>query len=122
MTATILVVEDEPEIRELIAASLAVEGYQVLCAGDGLDALQQLDDHPEVDLLFTDIIMPGELHGYDLARQARQRKPGIKLLYTSGYALSAALRVSAPIEAAKLVPKPFKLDQLIGEIRRALAA
>src|SRR5258708_22388796 len=122
MSATILVVEDDPEIRELIATSLAVEGYQVLCAEDGRDALQQLDAHPEVDLVFTDIVMPGDLHGYDLAREVRQRRPTIKLLYTSGYALSAALSRTAPIVDARLVAKPFKLDQLIGEIRRALAA
>ncbi len=111
MSATILVVEDDPEIRELIATSLAVEGYQVLCAEDGRDALQQLDAHPEVDLVFTDIVMPGDLHGYDLAREVRQRRPTIKLLYTSGYALSAALSRTAPIVDARLVAKPFKLDQ-----------
>ncbi len=122
MSATILVVEDDPEIRELIATSLAVEGYQVLCAEDGRDALQQLDAHPEVDLVFTDIVMPGDLHGYDLAREVRLRRPTIKLLYTSGYALSAALSRTAPIVDARLVAKPFKLDQLIGEIRRALTA
>jgi CheY-like chemotaxis protein len=122
MEATIMVVEDEPEIRELVATSLAVEGFQVLCAEDGLDALSQLDTHPEVDLLFTDILMPGDLHGFDLARQARQLRPGIKLLYTSGYALSAALRRSGPIEEAKLVAKPYRLDQLIIEIRRTLDA
>jgi CheY-like chemotaxis protein len=122
MTATIMVVEDEPEIRDLVVASLEVEGFQVLCAEDANDALQQLDAHPEVDLLFTDIVMPGDLHGYDLARQARARKPQIKLLYTSGYALSAALSRTVPIEDAKLVSKPYRLDQLIGEIRRTLAA
>ena len=120
--ATILVVEDEPEIRELVASALAVEGYQVLCAVDAADALQQLEAHPEVDLVFTDIVMPGELHGYDLARQVRQRHPTVKLLYTSGYALTAALSRSAPIVDAKLVKKPFRLEQLIGEIRRALTA
>ena len=85
-TATIMVVEDEPDIRELVATSLAVEGFQVLCAEDGDDALRQLAAHPEVDLVFTDIVMPGDLHGYDLARQVRARHPAIKLLYTSGYA------------------------------------
>jgi CheY-like chemotaxis protein len=122
MAATIMVVEDEPEIRDLVVASLEVAGFQVLCAEDASDALQQLDAHPEVDLLFTDIVMPGDLHGYDLARQARARKPEIKLLYTSGYALSAALSRTTPIENAKLVAKPYRLDQLIGEIRRTLAA
>jgi len=122
MTATIMVVEDEPEIRDLVAASLEAEGFQVLRAGDAGDALRQLDAHPEVDLLFTDIVMPGELHGYDLARQARARKPRIKLLYTSGYALSAPLSRSVPIEDATLVVKPYRLEKLIGEIRRALAA
>src|SRR5579862_4922105 len=120
MDTTIMVVEDEVEIRELVAASLAVEGFQVLCAEDGRDALEQLGAHPEVDLLFTDILMPGDVHGYDLAREARRLRPDIKLLYTSGYALSAALSRTAPIEDARLVRKPYRLDQLIGEIRRTL--
>jgi CheY-like chemotaxis protein len=122
MDTTIMVVEDEIEIRELVAASLAVEGYQVLCAEDGRDALEQLGAHPEVDLLFTDILMPGDVHGYDLAREARRLRPDIKLLYTSGYALSAALSRTAPIVDARLVRKPYRLDQLIGEIRRTLDA
>jgi CheY-like chemotaxis protein len=122
MDATIMVVEDEPEIRELVATSLAVEGFQVLCAEDGLDALSQLDTHPEVDLLFTDIVMPGDLHGFDLARQARLIRPDIKLLYTSGFALAAALSLTGPIEDARLVRKPYRLNQLIREIRRTLDA
>lgn len=121
MDTTIMVVEDEPEIRELVATSLAVEGFQVLCAEDAADALRQLTDHPEVELLFTDILMPGDLHGFDLARRARQIKPDIKLLYTSGYALAAAIGKSMPIEEARMVNKPYRLDQLIDEIRRALA-
>ncbi len=122
MTATIMVVEDVAEIRELVAASLAVEGFDVLCAQDADDALRQLEAHPEVDLLFTDIVMPGDLHGYDLAREARLRRPGIKLLYTSGFALASALSRTTPIVDAQLVAKPYHLDQLIGEIRRTLAA
>lgn len=122
MDTTIMVVEDEVEIRELVAASLAVAGYQVLCAEDGRDALEQLGAHPEVDLLFTDILMPGDVHGYDLAREARRLRPDIKLLYTSGFALSAALSRTAPIEDARLVRKPYRLDQLMGEIRRTLDA
>lgn len=121
MDTTIMVVEDEPEIRELVATSLAVEGFQVLCAEDAADALRQLGDHPEVELLFTDILMPGDLHGFDLARRARQIKPDIKLLYTSGYALAAAIGKSMPIEEARMVNKPYRLEQLIDEIRRALA-
>src|SRR3954471_9870167 len=122
METTIMVVEDEPEIRELVATSLAVEGFQVVCAEDAAAALRLLDEHPEVELLFTDILMPGDLHGYDLARQARRIKPGIKLLYTSGYPLAAAIGKSAPIEEARMVNKPYRLEQLIDEIRRALAA
>ncbi|HUA52547.1 MAG TPA: response regulator [Candidatus Sulfotelmatobacter sp.] len=122
MAVTIMVVEDEAEIRDLVAAALAAEGFEVLCAGDADEALQLLDANPAVDLVFTDIVMPGDHHGYDLAREVRARHPGIKLLYTSGYALGTALRQSAPIEPAGLVAKPYRLEQLVGEIRRALAA
>lgn len=122
MAVTILIVEDEAEIRDLVAASLAVEGFEVLCAENADAALRLLDEHPEIDLVFTDIVMPGDHHGYDLARQVRARRPGVKLLYTSGYALGAALRQTAPIEPAALVAKPYRLEQLIGEIRRALTA
>lgn len=121
MQATIMVVEDEPDIRELVTTLLTVEGFTVLSAEDGPDALRQLSDHPEVDLLFTDIVMPGELHGFDLARRAREIKPGIKLLYTSGFALSTALRHSGPVEDGQVVAKPYRLEQLVDEIRRTLA-
>ena len=122
MAATIMIVEDEAEIRDLVAASLSVEGFRVLSAENADEALRLLDAHPEVDLVFTDIVMPGDHHGYDLAREVRARHPHMKLLYTSGYALGAALRQNAPIEPAGMVAKPYRLDQLIGEIRRTLAA
>ena len=122
MSFSILVVEDEDDVRELVSTSLRNRGYSVLSVPNAEVALQILMEQVKFDLLFTDIVMPGELHGYDLARQVRARRPDIKLLYTSGYALTAALSRTAPIEDAKLVSKPYRLEQLIGEIRRALAA
>src|SRR5260221_13495856 len=120
MEETIMVVEDEPDIRDIVATSLAIEGFRVLTAADSSDALEQLGAHPEVDLLFTDIIMPGDLHGYDLAREARQLCPSIKLLYTSGCNVTDLLETSAA-ETGRLVKKPYRLEQLLREIRATLA-
>jgi CheY-like chemotaxis protein len=121
MEETIMVVEDEPDIRDIVATSLAIEGFRVLTAADSSDALEQLGAHPEVDLLFTDIIMPGDLHGYDLAREARQLCPSIKLLYTSGCNVTDVLEAHSTVAAARLVKKPYRLEQLLREIRATLA-
>ncbi|NVD39919.1 PAS domain S-box protein [Ensifer sp. HO-A22] len=83
---TVLVVEDEPRVRRVAVARLVQAGYTVIEAGTGAEALTLLSRHPEVSLLFTDVIMPGGMTGDELAHRARALRPDIKVLFSSGYA------------------------------------
>ena len=84
----ILVVDDDEGVRELAVSVLENLGYLVVSAKDGTEALSILDKEGPVDLLFTDIVMPGSLSGYALARRAKAMCPEIKVLYTTGYSAS----------------------------------
>src|SRR4051794_31108506 len=113
---TVLVVDDDSDVRDLAIEILAESGYRVLAAGDGGEALRVLAIDPEIDLLFTDIVMPG-LDGVALARAAAALRPGLKIIYASGYAADAALG-----DAETLLAKPYRPAQLAFEIGRALTA
>lgn len=82
---TILVVDDEPELLELAEASLSAIGYQIITGTDGVDALNKLTENPEIDMLFSDVVMPGGINGFELADQAVAQRPDLKVLLTSGY-------------------------------------
>jgi PAS domain S-box-containing protein len=112
----ILVVEDDNTVRELTVARLATLGYKIQETADGASAIKLLDSGLRVDLLFSDVVMPGGLSGYDVARHARQVNPEIKILLTSGYA-EDLVRVENRGEF-KLLRKPYRLDDL----RKALDA
>ena len=84
-TETILVVEDDDAVRQHVTAQLQGLGYQVLEAATGAEAMDVLDQSPAVDLLFTDVVMPGGMGGRDLADAARKLRPSLKVLFTSGY-------------------------------------
>ena len=107
----VLVVEDKPDVRRLAKRILSKQGYDVLEAGDGSAALALLADI-DVDLLFTDIVLPGGMSGVDLAELAQARHPGLKVLYTSGYAPEAVFADQAPREDILLIRKPFHSDEL----------
>ncbi|MEQ8233028.1 MAG: PAS domain S-box protein [Gammaproteobacteria bacterium] len=116
---TILVVEDDPLVRECAVEQLRALGYRVFEAGDGPDALVQLDAHPEVELLFTDIIMPGGMNGRELAAAARAERPALRVVYTSGYTDSV---LTAPRDSADdimLLGKPYEPDELAALVARA---
>jgi CheY-like chemotaxis protein len=85
---TILVVEDDRDVRELAITVLETAGYRVLEASNGDEAHRLLLAHPDlgIDLLFTDVVMPGRLDGIELAKEARALRPGLKVLYASGFA------------------------------------
>jgi CheY-like chemotaxis protein len=84
-TETILFVDDEELVRKSAAILIASLGYRVLTAGSGPEALEILRQDTPIDLLFTDIFMPGGLHGPQLVNAARRLRPGLKFLYTSGF-------------------------------------
>jgi CheY-like chemotaxis protein len=96
----ILVVDDDPGVLDYASNVLEECGYTVLTAPDGATALVLLRDHPQVDLLFTDVVMPG-LDGVEVARRARQESPGLKVLFTSGYAADV-------VPAGRLLKKPYR--------------
>ncbi|MGE3477098.1 MAG: ATP-binding protein [Rhodospirillaceae bacterium] len=116
---TVLVVEDEAAVRKLTVQSLADLGYKVVEAENGERALELLGAHPEVSLLFTDVVMP-HMNGHQLATEASKRKPGLKVLYTTGYTRNAVVHNGVLDPDVKLLHKPFTLDALAHAIRRAI--
>jgi PAS domain S-box-containing protein len=115
----ILVVEDDVRVRRVAVARLKDTGYRVIEAGSGAEALALVDAHPEIDLLFTDVVMPGGMNGDELAKAVRAIKPRIKVLFTSGYAEpSIAGRELA--EAGSWLKKPYTARELAGRLRELL--
>ncbi|MBC9033355.1 PAS domain-containing protein [Sphingomonas sp. JC676] len=110
----VMVVEDEERVRAFSVEALRELGYAVVDARDGLEALQMIERGQPVSLLFTDVVMP-EMSGRDLAEQARQRLPELKVLLTSGYAPEVAGGADESI-----LSKPFDIDQLAERVRAAL--
>ncbi len=84
-TETILVAEDDDDVRATVVALLRDLGYRVLTAKDAASALGVIESGIGIDLLFTDVVMPGKLRSTELARMARERLPGVRVLFTSGY-------------------------------------
>jgi len=116
--ATVLVVEDETLVRMMTVHLIEDMGYRVIEAGSAEEALERVRDQPAIDLLFTDIRMPG-LDGFALAERARALRPAIKVIYTTGYA--EVERTASPVAPGPLLSKPYAPDRLDEEIRKALA-
>ncbi|MGL5839074.1 MAG: histidine kinase famiy protein [Sphingorhabdus sp.] len=117
---TILVVEDQDDVGDLAQSVLEDFGYSVLRAPDGKSALQIIDGGEPIDLLFTDVIMPGGLNGIMLAREARRIRPRLKVLLTTGYAELSLDRAEAGGLEFDLINKPYRRTELITKVRRAL--
>ncbi|MFO1110118.1 MAG: ATP-binding protein [Bradyrhizobium sp.] len=116
---TILCVEDDPIVREFVTQQLRALGYTTIAASNAAEALTEIRDGAGIDLLFTDIVMPGKMDGWRLAELVKQLRPDIKIVCTSGYSnLSAERMVSDP--AIMLLEKPYRLSALAQMIRRAL--
>jgi signal transduction histidine kinase/CheY-like chemotaxis protein len=117
---TVLMVEDDEAVRAIGARFLAQLGYRVHQAGDGDAALALLAAHPEIEVVFTDIMLPGSLDGLDLAREIRQRRPRLPLLFTSGYASGAVQRMEKL--PGPMIDKPYHREALARAIRSVLDA
>ncbi len=118
---SILVVDDESGIRELLVEWLGEDGYAVHSAADSAAALTLLDDNPDVALLLTDVVMPGGLNGFDLARRARARKPALKIIFISAYSMAETV-MAARSQAEPVLRKPFRHEQFMTQVRRVLDA
>jgi PAS domain S-box-containing protein len=118
---TILLVEDEPAVRDIGIRALTAQGYRVLSASDGQSALEAWRTHRgEISLLLTDVIMPGGLSGLQLARQLQAEKPGLQVIYMSGYSREIAGK-ELPAEAnAHYLAKPYELEDLYHLVQTAL--
>lgn len=116
----VLVVEDDNGVRAYSVSALRELGYRVAEAGDGPSALRLLDGQDGPDLLFTDVVLPGGMTGRDLADAARARKPGLKVLFTSGYAHDAIVHNGRLDRDARLISKPFTFADLAARVREAL--
>ena len=115
----ILVVEDDADVRAYSVAALRELGYAVVEASDGPSALALLDERP-VHLLFTDVVLPGGMSGADVARGARERHPGIKVLFTSGYSRNAIVHHGRLDPGVQLLTKPFTFESLANKVRDVL--
>ncbi len=114
----VLIVEDDPDVRQLANSMLKSLGYRTMTAGDAGTALNILAAEPEIDLLFTDIILPGGMNGADLAQLAGERYPGLKVLYTSGYTENANIHESGA--QTRLISKPYRKTDLARKLRQVL--
>ena len=117
--SSVLVVDDDEAVRQVIEDHLASSGFDVLTAADTVVALDQLASHPEIDLCLVDLVMPSDVpDGVAFARLARSQSPSMPLVLMTGY-YSAAERAGEL--ADNLIYKPVGLDKLEAEIRRLLA-
>jgi CheY-like chemotaxis protein len=116
----VLLVEDDARVRQVSHRRLLELGYAVLQAENGPTALKVLDDGAAIDLLFTDIVMPGGMTGVDLAHEARRRRPGLKILFTSGYADPGVLQGGLLTTDAGWLGKPYTMRELQTKLRSLL--
>lgn len=119
VVATILVVEDDPMVRELVTAMLEDRGHLVLAAADGNAAVDAARDTPAIDVILSDIVMPG-LNGREAAARVRELFPAAKVLYMSGHTEDVAIRRGAFEPGTAFIQKPFTGDQLAARLRHVL--
>ena len=117
---TILVVEDDTLVRKYVMSQVASLGYETLEAANAAEALKIIENGAEVDLLFTDVIMPGTMNGRQLVDEALKRRPSLKTLFTSGYTENAIVHHGRLDSGVLLLAKPYRKAELAKMIRLAL--
>jgi CheY-like chemotaxis protein len=120
-SATILVVEDDEDVREMIIEVVSHLGYRVLAATDGREALSVLEEDATVDLLFSDVVMPSGLSGIELGRGARRLRPELSVLLSSGYVGEAA-RSELVRSGFSFIAKPYRPTELAAKLSECLRA
>jgi CheY-like chemotaxis protein len=121
-TETILVVEDDAMVRGFVVTQLRSLGYRTFTAASAAAALTEVDSGASFDLLFTDVIMPGGTNGRQLADAVLERRPGIKVLYTSGYPENAIVHHGRLDAGVLLLAKPYRKSELAHMVRAALTS
>jgi CheY-like chemotaxis protein len=118
---TVLVAEDEDALRDMVVNVLRIQGYTVLEAASGHEAIQKWEqaDHP-VDLLLTDMVMPGGIMGSELAERLLRKSPGLKVIYTSGYSPGMAGNDASLLKGRNFLPKPYSVGKLTQFVRACL--
>lgn len=119
--ATILVVEDDADVQDVVVQYLTEQGYRVLTASDGETALEILSGDETIDLLLADIVMPGPIDGLALARASMRLRPAMKVLHVTGHTDRIARRVELAARG-ELLPKPFRQAELVARITRLLSS
>ncbi len=117
---TIFVVEDDTLVRNFVTAQLESLGYKTVAAADSRAALQLIEAGQDFDLLFTDVVIPGGMSGRELAEEVAKRRPGLKVLFTSGYTDNAIVHHGKLDDGVLLLTKPYRRNQLAETIRKAL--
>ena len=117
---TVLLVEDNEDNRIIYSTVLRHVGYDVVEAEDGFQALSKLQEDPEIDLMFSDIVMPGGMNGFDLAQAASGMRPDLKIVHTSGYPKGAMVHQDEPrFRQGFIIMKPYRREELQKIIRDA---
>jgi CheY-like chemotaxis protein len=119
---TVLIVEDDDDVRRYAVGMFQELGFGVLEAADGSAALRILEARPEIRFMFTDVGLPGDYNGKELADEARRRRPYLKVLYTTGYARTDILRQGRLDANALVVTKPFTFDEFSAKVRAVFDA
>ena len=115
---TILVVEDDADVRAIAVSALEDAGYVVLQAATGDKAMVMFDAHPEIDLVFTDIVMPG-IDGFKVADCVKHLRPAVRIVYTTAFTDAAADYLG--VVHGSILPKPYRSAQLLTAVAQALA-
>ena len=116
--ATVLVVEDELLIRMDVVDQLQIEGFQTLEAGTGQEALHEMEGDGQIDVVFTDVDMPGDVNGIVLAHEVRERWPSVGIIVTSG---QAVIRADALPAGARFFSKPYEMKAIFAIIQELIA-
>jgi CheY-like chemotaxis protein len=120
---TVLVVEDEDVLREMVLEVLSLQGYTVLEASSGPRAIEVWEQaNRSIDLLLTDMVMPGGMTGSELAERLSSQQPSLKVIYSSGYSPGMAGKDASALECPNFLPKPYSSDRLAHFVRECLDA
>jgi CheY-like chemotaxis protein len=117
---TVLVVDDEPYLLELATIYLHDLGFATLQANDGAKAITLIEEHPEIDLLLTDVMMPGSIDGFQLAQCARAMRPALAVIFCSGFPANALREKGDALPDALLIRKPYQRSELAAIVQQVM--